>query len=145
MDYFQGVVTEYLQEKLSLFVKTECCISLDKDGKLLKGRHWFCDAVAVDFRNKTIYLCEVTYSKSLQALIVRLKAWNNHWSSLCDAIQRDYSVPDDWTVQPWVFIPNELRGNLSSKLVAIGINPQTPNPMPYPKVMDLEEVVPWKL
>src|SRR6266852_4085319 len=144
MDYFQGVVTEFLRANRSTFVNTECCIQLDGGGEPLKGRHWYCDAVAADFLNKTIYLCEVTYSKSLQALVARLHAWNDCWPLLREAIKRDCSVPDDWAVRPWAFIPNDLRENLSSKLAAIGINPKTPGPMPYPKVTDLEEVVPWK-
>ena len=48
MDYFQGVVTDYLRANRSVFVNTECLIQLDEGNKQLKCRHWFCDAMAVN-------------------------------------------------------------------------------------------------
>lgn len=143
MDYFQGVVTEFLRANRSTFVNTEYCIQLDAGCEPQKSRHWYCDAVAADFRNKTISLCEVTYSKSLHALVTRFRAWNNCWPLLCEAIKRDCSVPDDWSVRPHAFIPANLREKLNSKL-ATGIYTKTPCTMPYPKITTLEEVVPWK-
>ncbi len=41
MDYFQGVVTEYLRAKRSVFVNTEFMISLDEGDKPKKDRHWY--------------------------------------------------------------------------------------------------------
>ena len=144
MDYFQGVVTEYLRANRSTFVNSEFCIQLDPDGEPQKGRHWYCDAVAANFESKTIYLCEVTYSKTLQALVTRLQAWNKNWPLLCQAIFRDCSVPNDWAVQPWMFIPNEGREIFKKRLAAFGIEKKSSGLMPYPSITDLEEVVPWK-
>jgi len=144
MDYFQGVVTEYLRANRSTFVNTECCIQLDPGGEPLKGRHWYCDAVAANFHTSTIYLCEVTYSRTLQSLITRLQAWQKYWPELRNAIARDCSVPSSWSVQPWLFIPNEHRDKLKVKLEAVGIVETTTYTMPYPKITDLETVLPWK-
>ena len=144
MDYFQGVVTEFLRANRSTFVNTEFCIQLDPGGEPLKGRHWYCDAIAADFEGKTIYLCEVTYSKTLHALVSRLQAWKKCWPLLCNAIARDCSVPDDWKVQPWLFIPSASRDKMKEKLTALGITPNAPDQMPYPWITDLENVVPWK-
>jgi hypothetical protein len=67
MDYFQGVVTEFLRANRSTFVNTEYLIQLD-EGKLpVKSRHWYCDALAVNFEESTVFLCEVTYSKTMSA------------------------------------------------------------------------------
>lgn len=45
MDYFQGVVTEYLVADRATYVNTEPLIQLDAN-ELKKGRHWYCDAAA---------------------------------------------------------------------------------------------------
>ena len=73
MDYFQGVVTEYLRAKREVFVNTEFLIQLDPGDVQVKGRSWYCDAVAVSFRDSAVYLCEITYSSSMHALITRLR------------------------------------------------------------------------
>ena len=55
-----------------IFVNTECLIQLAPGVTPSKGTSWFCDAVAVSVRNNTVYLCEVTYSTTLYALLERL-------------------------------------------------------------------------
>lgn len=75
MDYFQGVVTEFLRANRSTFVNTECLIQLEPGDTPEKDRHWFCDVIALNLAEKTIYLCEVSYSGTLAALIKRLRAW----------------------------------------------------------------------
>ncbi len=50
MDYYQNVVVEYLRADRAVFVNTECCIQLDKNRNVDKTKHWYCDAVAADFR-----------------------------------------------------------------------------------------------
>ncbi len=121
MDYFQGVVTEYLRANRSTFVNAECCIQLDPGEQPLKGRHWYCDAVAADFEKTTIFLCEVTYSQTLQTLVARLQGRKKDSRSLCEAIARDCHVPGDWSVQPWVFIPGEHLKTLEARLAPLNI------------------------
>lgn len=142
MDYFQGVVTEYLRADRATFVNTECLIQLENGNAPAKGRHWYCDAVAVDFRKSTIYLCEITYSTTMQALLARLQHWSNHWPLLCQAVARDCCIPNTWEVQPWVFIPEQHHGSFNKKLAALSI-PSHATPMPTPKVTYLESVTPW--
>jgi hypothetical protein len=80
MDYFQGVVTEYLRADRAMFVNTECCIQLTPSANPDRtGPHWFCDAVAVNLRDAEVFLCEVTYSKTLGALNKRLISWASNW------------------------------------------------------------------
>jgi len=142
MDYFQGVVVEFLRANRGVFVNTECMIQLDTD-ELKKGRHWFCDVMAVDFHHKSVYLCEVTYSKTLHALLTRLKTWDTNWKALCDAVCRDAGIDREWTVTPWVFIPQSClmtyKGKLPLFLQARGDATQ----MPKPRLTLLEKVVPW--
>lgn len=109
MDYFQGVVTEFLRAKRSRFVNTEYMINLDLDGTYKKDRHWYCDAVAIDFADSTVHLCEITYSKTLQAVAKRLQLWSNHWPEVVAAIRRDSSLAGEWHVVPRVFVPEPLQ------------------------------------
>ena len=145
MDYFQGVVTEFLRADRAVFVNTECCIQLNPgENPDRTGPHWFCDAVAVNFREKRTYLCEITYAKSLGALNKRLADWATHWSLLRLALVRDCHVPDAWPVQPWLFVPNALQAPLKEKLSRISNIGEGPGQMPCPRTTDLEEVAPWK-
>ena len=145
MDYFQGVVTEYLRADRAVFVNTECCIQLNPgDNPDTSGPHWYCDAVAVNFRESAIYLCEVSYSKSLDALLKRLSGWSTHWPGVCNALARDCFVSSTWEVRVSLFVPEDRRALLTEKLpkplASTGCNTQ----MPEPKITSLEMVAPWK-
>ena len=144
MDYFQGVVTEFLRAKRSQFVNTEYMINLDLDGTYLKGRHWYCDAVAIDFSEFTVHLCEITYSKTLHSVGVRLQAWSNHWPGVVAAIRRDSSLDEKWQVTPRVFLPQDLEPILQIKIKSLKHPEGVAQSMPQPIVTALEQVVPWK-
>lgn len=145
MDYFQGVVTEYLRADRAMFINTECCIQLNPAlNPDTSGPHWYCDAVAVNFRLQKIYLCEVTYAKSLGALMTRLAAWAANWKGVQSALVRDCSLPNDWAVHPWLFVPSHLRAALEKKLATLrGVDSGT-DAMPDPMITDLEKVLPWE-
>ena len=143
MDYFQGVVTEYLVADRASFVNTELLLQLDEDLPR-KGRHWYCDAAAASFRDETLYLCEVTYSKSMAALAQRLLSWNEHWVELRSAVARDCGVPMSWKIQPWVFIPKAYSELLKSKIKFLSDSSRSESDMPYPLITHLESVVPWE-
>ena len=143
MDYFQGVVTEFLRADRSMFVNTECLIQLDEDVLPAKGRHWYCDAVAANFREKSVYLCEVTYSSTVHTLIKRLNAWDSCWPQICVAVARDCHIPEDWSVTPWLFIPQNRHEILTSKLKSIKGIGDGSSCMPQPIVTFLESVTPW--
>jgi hypothetical protein len=105
------------------------------------GLHWYCDAVAVDFREPAVHLCEISYSKSLSALLKRLDGWNANWTLLRAALIRDCAVPPEWPVRPWVFVPRECCDVLAKGLTKfLGAGAQ----MPRPKITELEDAVPWK-
>lgn len=142
MDYFQGVVTEYLVANKASFVNSELLIQLDAE-KPRKGRHWYCDAAAVSFRDNTLYLCEVTYSKTMSALAKRLLAWDGHWTELRDAISRDCNIPSFWSIQPWAFIPKQRHETLSKSIQILSEPKRSKDMMPYPRITYLEKVVPW--
>jgi hypothetical protein len=144
MDYFQGVVTDYLRAKRSRFVNTEYMINLDVDGIYGKDRHWYCDAVAIDFADSTIHLCEITYAKTLHSVSKRLQFWCNHWSQVVAALYRDSSLKGDWEVSPRVFIPSTLKKQLTDRVSALRWPEPCERRMPTPIVTTLEEVLPWK-
>lgn len=142
MDFFQSVVTEYLVADRAAFVNTELLIQLDPD-EPRKGRHWYCDAAAASFRDETLFLCEVTYSKSMAALAKRLLAWDSNWTELREAISRDCGIPRSWAIQPWVFIPEKYSATLKTRIVDLTAGERTETAMPYPRITFLESVVPW--
>ena len=144
MDYFQGVVTEYLRADRSMFVNTECLLQLYPGNVPAKGAHWICDAVAVNFRESSVYLCEVTYSSTMQSLVTRLRAWEAKWPALCLAFARDCSIPSTWNIRPWLFIPEKNKDALRMKLAEFVKPGEVPGNMPQPLVTYLESVVPWK-
>ena len=141
MDYFQGVVTEYLRADRAVFVNPECRIQLESGPVHAKGQHWYCDVMAVNFREESVYLCEVTYSKTMHALLNRLRAWQTHWPALRAAIARDCSVPASWKVRSCLFIPEELSDQLNKKLSALFKGNQDTDSMPRPVVKILEKTV----
>ncbi|WP_206958131.1 hypothetical protein [Trinickia acidisoli] len=144
MDYYQGVVTEFLRADRAVFLNTECCLQLHPGSKPEVGKHWFCDAVAINMRERQVFLCEITYSKSLDALLKRLTAWRTNWPALRIALVRDLCVPAEWPVIPWVFIPSEREGLLKRKLARLARQEgDASNHMPDPKITHLERVAPW--
>jgi hypothetical protein len=142
VDYYQGVVTDYLRADRAMFVNTECCIQLNAAANPdTSGPHWYCDAVAINMRDHHVFLCEITYSKTLDALVTRLVAWSAHWGALRNALVRDLHVPSEWCVRPWVFIPAERQALLERKLARLKNDPAS---MPKPRVTPLEKVAPWQ-
>jgi hypothetical protein len=81
-------------------------IDLDVDGIYGKDRHWYCDAVAIDWADATIHLCEITHAKTLHSVPKRLQFWCNHWPEVVGALHRDSSLTGEWQVSPRVFIPS---------------------------------------
>jgi hypothetical protein len=139
MDYYQGVVVEYLRADRAVFVNTECCIQLnEKANPDSSGKHWYCDSVAIDFGadpGPTVFLCEVSYAEKLGALTERLKNWAANWAGVHDALVRDCKVPSDWPVRPWLFVPQGKIGRLVGKLKDLTeFNP---------RITPLECVQPW--
>jgi hypothetical protein len=143
MDYYQGVVLDYLRADRTVFVNPECCIQLNENPNPDKsGAHWYCDAVAVDFRAKAVYLCEISYATKLSAMIDRLKQWNANWLDLQKALVRDCKVPHDWPVRPWLFVPELCIPTLVAKLKAIVGNDGLA--VFQPRITSLESVQPWQ-
>jgi hypothetical protein len=122
VDYYQGVVLDYLRMDRAVFVNPECCIQLTGGETPAKGEHWYCDAVAVDFGGKhdppkpTVFLCEISYAKGLATLINRLQQWARHWDKVCEAVRRECSVWEDWPIRPWLFVPEGSVEKLVAKV-----------------------------
>jgi len=133
MSHYQEIVRDFLHAKRSVFVSPELKIQLNHDREE-KGSYWYCDVVAIDMKNKTVYLCEVTYSKTLQALRKRFKEWDENWDELKVALIRDCGIEPSWSIEPWAFIPEANINKLSSLESLVN--------MPKPRVTFLESVTP---
>ncbi len=141
MDYYQAVVSEYLAADRALFINTECCIQLNEGGNPdTSGPHWYADAVVCDFRDSTIFLCEISYSQSLAPLVKRLSAWAQSWDLLHLALVRDCRLPAHWPVRPWLFVPEKLIPLLLKRLKIVSAVEEPPF---VPRITPLEMVQPW--
>jgi hypothetical protein len=142
MDYYQGVVIEYLRSDRAVFVNTECCIQMDQGDNPDDGVHWYCDAVACDFGTKQVFLCEVSYGKQLSSLAKRLRGWNESWDLVRAALWRDSQVPVDWEIRPWLFVPETLLPTLLKRIEQIAT---VEIPLRFkPRITTLEMVQPWR-
>lgn len=140
MDYYQGVVSEYLRADRSIFLNPEFLLQLDEDEKMpKKGRSWYVDLLAADFRTSTVFLCEVTYSRTLVALLERLAGWSQHWPGVLAALHRDAHLPEDWKVRPWVFIPTQSISTFLNKY-----HLELPSFPATPLITPLEMTAPWE-
>ena len=146
MDYFQGVVADYLAADKAMFVKPECCIQLDRGETPQPGRHWYCDVLAVRLREpRAVYLCEVSYSRSLKALFDRLSGWSANWDEVLTGLHEQNGVDQHWTVTPWAFVLRRDREKLAERMPAIlELGSGGVTPMPSPLITSLEDVGPWQ-
>jgi hypothetical protein len=120
VDYYQSVVVDYIRADRAFIVNTECCIQLnDNPNPDGSGPHWYCDVVAIDLRNRAVFLCEISYEKQLSALMDRLKSWSTNWQGVRDALARDCKVDAQWPVRPWLFVRQDSIGRLVEKLELI--------------------------
>lgn len=143
MDYYQGVVLDYLRADRAVFVNPECCIQLnEKANPDTSGPHWYCDAVAVDFRATTVFLCEISFAAKPSAMIDRLRQWSANWLDVQKALVRDCKVPQAWPVRPWLFVPEIHIPALVAKLKTIVGNDSLP--VFQPRITPLESVQPWE-
>lgn len=139
MDFYQGVVIEYIRADRALFVNPQSCIQInDHPNPDKSGPHWYCDAVAVDFRSQTVFLCEISYAQNLPTLITRLTEWSQHWDDVRAALIRDHHLPTEWTIRVWLFVPECEINHLDSKLKELGLGQ-----VMQPRITPLESVQPW--
>jgi hypothetical protein len=137
MDYYQGIVTEYLRADRALFINTEYLIQL-KPGHHpdSTGHHWYCDAAALDMQDRTAWLCETTFARPPATLLKRLTEWQAQWADVCGAIRRMSNLGDGWQFRVWLFVPIECLEGLLPKLARFTDL--------RPKITTLEMVQPWR-
>jgi hypothetical protein len=138
MDYYaQEAVNTFLRAKRTTFINTEFQLQLDEDSPQ-KGRWLYVDTVAIDFHEKAVYLCEVTYAKtSFTALLEKVKKLAANWSGYCAALVRDAGVPPDWPVRLWLFVPKARAEDLFVELETMDVAP------PPNRITPLEAVAQW--
>lgn len=137
MGYYQEIVAEHLKSSRTIFVNPEALVDLGSGAPFAKGQHWWVDVLAADFQTRTIYLCEVSYSKTLSALRKRLKSWSDNWDEFRGAVFQTTRAPKEWDVVPWIFIPEQLFPVCQKGLAAVG-------PLRFaPLYSCLEKTPPW--
>lgn len=142
MDFYQGIVIDYLRADRAVFVNAECCIQLNEGPNPdNSGRLWYCDAVAVDFQHSEVLLCGIPYAEKLASLAKRLKEWSQNWQGVQRALERDCKVPEGWRVRPWLFIPTRSIDSLVNNLKAL--TSADGSPVFAVRITPLEKVQPW--
>jgi hypothetical protein len=139
MDYYQSVVMDYIRADRATFVNTETCIQLNPGNPDTSGLHWYCDAVVTDFRDRRIFLTEISFSKQLSDLAQRLRGWAANCDGVCAALARDSCLPIEWPVRPWLFVPEDRLPQLCKVLGSTGAEGHF-----VPRVTTLEMVQPWR-
>lgn len=135
MDYFQGVVAEYLRADRSCFLNTEFYLQNDFSPAEETAKTWFVDILCVNMRAQEAHLCEVTYAKNPQGLLKRLRAWAQHWPNIRLAMERDGGIPASWSTRVWLFVP---EASIPSLLPRLPVLPTSP------KITPLEMCEPWR-
>jgi hypothetical protein len=133
MDYFQGVVGEYLRVDRSCFVNSEFWIRGNLEAPHSKP-HWFVDVVALHMGQKCAFLCEVTYAKKPTALLNRLQSWRQYWDTMILTFKQDASIPADWSVRPWIFAPKAVLDAYASSIRQLH---------PSARFTNMEDIMPW--
>jgi hypothetical protein len=133
MDYFQGVVMEYLRADRACFVNPEFWIRGNLEHPHEKP-HWFVDVLAISMRDKAAYLCEVTYAKQPRAMLRRLHSWKENWELINKTLREDACIDNGWPLIPWVFAPSLTMAIVEPVLKELFSNG---------RAMTLEKVLPW--
>ncbi len=112
MDYYQGVVADYISADRSTFVSGEYLLEPEGRG----NKHWFIDMLAVSVRDKTVYLCEVTYNKQLSNIAKKVREFHEMTEGISQALLREAGIPITWTIRPWLFVPRDNGPKLVKRL-----------------------------
>lgn len=133
MDYFQGVVAEYLRADRACFINPEYWIRGNELSPYDKP-HWYVDILAVHMKQQRVYLCEVTYAKRAPALMKRLESWRNSWSIIKKTLVEDAGISAEWPIRPWIFTPKHIRASIEPAVLRLH---------EQARFTDLETVLPW--
>jgi hypothetical protein len=110
---------------------------------MLPKRHWSCDALAIAFQVKTIFLCEVSIQQNPYPLIERFQSWHDHWDQIPSAIATNSKFGTafpSWRVRPWLFVPEPHVPFVQARLKKMFEDGAKFEPL----ITTLEMVQPWK-
>ena len=139
MNYYESVVIDYLRADRRIFVNTQCLIQLNSaHNPDTSGPHWYCDAIAADFKAQTVFLCEISYQDNCSTLLRRLRDWGKHWPQVQAAVRRDSLVPPDWPFRVWLFVRADR-----TKLVRDALKKANLDCLGT-RITSLEDVQPWR-
>ena len=138
MSYYEEIVAEYLCFERTRFVSPGFNLDLGGAGPLGKGRNWWIDVLAVDFKDEAIYLCEATFAQQPNYMFRRLRTWAALWLEIRENLFHVTHAPSSWDVIPWIFAPSNLESKIKQGIETI---PDRPFDC---KWRSFEEIVPWK-
>jgi len=138
LSYYEEIVAEYLCAKRTRFVSPNYCLDIGDAGPHGKDRSWWIDVLAVDFDERAIFLCEATFAQKPVYMFRRLRRWASIWPEIELCARRLTGAPDHWRVEPWVFMPKDLKATFDKGFAAIIDSPFSVTWTAF------EDIVPWK-
>jgi hypothetical protein len=79
------------------------------------------DVLGVHMRDKVFYLAEVTSNQRPTQLLDKLKDYKDGEQRILAGLKHEFDVSGKWSVVPWLFIWEDIREPLKSKIAAFGV------------------------
>jgi hypothetical protein len=79
------------------------------------------DVLAVDMRAKVIYLAEVTANQNPIQLLDKLEDYRDGRARILAGLKREFDLSGEWSVEPWLFIWDDIKEPLKSLIAAFGV------------------------
>ena len=124
-------VESYLRSQEALFLSSDCPLQLSA-GEASS----FVDMLAVDFSNKTVWLCV-----GGNEVMKTLRLWQTHWPQVQMALWRDHKIPIGFEIRPWGFVEQAQKLSYDSAFSHSEMDGHMPNPR-FTKLEDLGKLMP---
>ena len=119
-------VEHYLRSQAALFLSADCTLAITEDGAPSR-----IEMVAVDFNNKTVWLCA-----SGADVMKTLRLWQSQWPLVQMALWRDHKIPLGFEIHPWAFVSQDQKLAFDAAFTYSELEGQMPSPR-FTKLEDL--------
>jgi hypothetical protein len=130
MDFYQGVVAEYVASNRAYFVSGEFMIPRKAGG------YFLVDLVAISPSEQHVYLCEVTYSQRIANIIRKVKCYHQERDDIQAQLFKIAGISTNWKLMPWLFVLAKHHKTIDARL-------RVECPNWHVRIDDLETVGPW--
>ena len=122
METFHRSIEAYLRKNPALFLNSNCSLHLQT------AKPCIVDLLAVDFGNKTVWLCAGGLGKTSDLVMSQLRSWQTLWPLIQLALWRDQKVPLGFEMRPWVFVDAVKRPLFDAAFASTDMEGHMPSP-----------------